>query len=50
MYATGLTDGWFDFMTAFEKTLKDNQSSFSNGEKHIAEDLLSKLKKHLADR
>lgn len=50
MYATGLTDGWFDFMTAFEKTLKDNQSSFSTGEKHIAEDLLSKLKKHLADR
>ena len=50
MYATGLTDGWFEFMNTFEKTLHVNQSSLSIEEKNTAENLLLKLKKHLAER
>jgi hypothetical protein len=50
MYANGLTDGWFDFMNAFEKTITDNQTFLSIDEKNTAFDLLIKLKKSLTNR
>jgi len=49
MYATGMTDGWFNFMDAFEKAIKDNQTYLSADEKNAADDLLFKLKKSLTD-
>lgn len=50
MYATGMTDGWFDFMNAFETAINDNRGSLSIEEKSVAEDLLLKLKKQLTNK
>ena len=49
-YATGMTDGWHDFLNAFEKVVKDNETVLNKEEKSIADDLIFKLKKSLKDR
>ncbi len=45
MYVNGMTDGWFDFMDAFEKTIQANQASLNIEEKNTAHALLGELKK-----
>ena len=50
MCATGMTDGWFNFLFAFEKVIQDNTTVLSNEEKMVADDLILKLKASLNNR
>jgi len=49
-YATGMSDGWFDFLFAFEKIIQDNSTILNNEEKSVADDLIIKLKTSLNNR
>ena len=43
----GLTDGWYEFKFAFEKTLGSNRQNMTDEQIHIADYLLSELNKSL---
>lgn len=49
-YVNGLTDGWFEFKSAFEKTLKSNKSQMTIEQLDIADFLISSLNKVLTNR
>jgi len=49
-YVNGLTDGWYDFKFAFEKTLTANRHNLTEEQMFIADFLLEEVKKSLANR
>lgn len=49
-YVNGLTDGWYEFKFAFEKSLKSNSQNMTNEQNQIADFLLSSLTKSLNNR
>lgn len=49
-YVNGLTDGWYDFKFAFEKSLKSNRQNMTEEQKHIANILLTNLNEYLSNR
>lgn len=50
LYANGLTDGWFDFKSAFEKSLQSNRSKMTAEQTAVADFLISTLNKSLTNR
>lgn len=49
-YVNGLTDGWFDFKSAFEKVLKNNNTNMTENQIQIFKFLIYELKKVLKNR
>lgn len=49
-YVNGLTDGWYEFKSAFENSLNANRQNFTVEQNHIANFLLSTLNKSLTNR
>jgi len=49
-YVNGLTDGWYEFKFAFEKTLKTYRQNMTEEQKHIANILLTNLNEYLSNR
>lgn len=49
-YVNVLTDGWFDFKSAFEKVLKKNNTNMTEEQIQIAQFLIYELKKILRNR
>ena len=49
-YVNGLTDGWFDFKSEFEKTLSANRNKMSVDQTDIADFLIMTINKSLANR
>jgi hypothetical protein len=49
-YVNGLTDGWYDFKFAFEKTLKANRHNLTEEQIYIADFLLDEVNKSLTNR
>ena len=49
-YANGLTDGWYEFKLAFEKSLNANRQNVTEEQNHIANFLLTTLNKSLTNR
>ncbi len=49
-YANGLTDGWFDFLKAFEGVIINNKNIMNNEENKLATSLISTLKQVLKKR
>ncbi len=49
-YVNGLTDGWYDFQFAFEKTLKTNRHNLTDEQTHIADFLHNEINKSLTKR
>ena len=46
----GLTDGWFEFLFAFEKSMQSNRQDMTADQKEIAEFLIDSLKTTLKRR
>jgi len=49
-YVNGLTDGWYEFKFAFEKSLKTNRQHLTSEQYEIADFLLTTLNKSLTNR
>ena len=49
-YVNGLTDGWYEFKFAFEKSLKTNKQHLTPEQNEIADFLLTTLNKSLTNR
>lgn len=49
-YVNGLTDGWCDFKTAFEKTLELNKNKMTSDQIEIANNLIETLNYSLTHR
>ncbi|WP_111672078.1 hypothetical protein [Algoriphagus litoralis] len=49
-YVNGMTDGWYEFKFAFEKSLKSNRQHLTAEQNGIAEFLITTLNKSLANR
>jgi hypothetical protein len=49
-YVNGLTDGWFDFKYAFEKSLQSNRTKMTVDQTDIADFLILTLNKSLTSR
>lgn len=49
-YVNGLTDGWYDFKFAFEKTLEVNRKNLTKEQTHIADFLLSEINDSLTNK
>lgn len=49
-YVNGLTDGWFEFKFAFEKSLKSNRQHLTAEQNEIADFLLTTLNESLTNR
>lgn len=49
-YVNGLTDGWFEFKFAFEKSVKKYRHDMSSAQIEIADFLLLELNKSLSNR
>ena len=49
-YVNGLTDGWYEFKFAFEKSLKTNRQHLTTEQNEIADFLLTTLNKSLTNR
>lgn len=49
-YVNGLTDGWYEFKFAFEKSLKSNRQNMTVEQNDIADFLLTTLNKSLTNR
>jgi hypothetical protein len=49
-YVNGLTDGWYEFKFAFEKSLKSNRHHLSVEQNEIADFLITTLNKSLTNR
>jgi hypothetical protein len=50
LYVNGLTDGWFEFKSAFEKSLKSNKPKMTADQIEIADFLILTLNKSLTNR
>jgi hypothetical protein len=50
MYVNGLTDGWYDFKNAFEKSHKTNRNNMANQQNEIADFLMKTLNESLTNR
>jgi len=50
LYLNGLTDGWFDFKSAFEKSLQANRTKMTVDQTDIADFLILTLNKSLTNR
>ncbi|MCB0428980.1 MAG: hypothetical protein H6585_03510 [Flavobacteriales bacterium] len=46
----GLTDGWYEFMFAFERVLKSDRQIMTKEQWEIADFLINELKKSLKNR
>ena len=49
-YVNGLTDGWYEFKFAFQKSLNSNKQNMTEEQYQIAEFLLTTLNKSLMNR
>jgi hypothetical protein len=49
-YVNGLTDGWYEFKLAFERSLNANRQNVTEEQNHIANFLLTTLNKSLTNR
>ncbi len=49
-YVNGLTDGWYEFKFAFEKSLNSNRQHLTAEQNEIADFLLTTLNKSLTNR
>ena len=49
-YVNGLTDGWYEFKFAFEKSLISNRQHMTAEQKEIADFLITTLNKSLTNR
>jgi hypothetical protein len=49
-YVNGLTDGWYEFKFALEKTINSNTQNMTEEENKIADFLLKTLTKSLTNR
>ena len=49
-YVNGLTDGWYEFKFALEKSINSNKQNMTEEQYHIAEFLLTTLNKSLINR
>lgn len=49
-HVSGLTDGWYEFKFAFEKSLNSNKNKMTIGQMDIADFLVSTLDKYLTNR
>jgi hypothetical protein len=49
-YVNGLTDGWYEFKFALEKTINSNTQNMTEEENQIADFLLKTLTKSLTNR
>jgi len=49
-YVNGMTDGWYEFKFAFEKSLKSNRQHLTAEQNEIAEFLITTLNKSLTNR
>jgi hypothetical protein len=49
-YVNGLTDGWYEFKFAFEKSLKSNRQHLTAEQNEIADFLIATLNKSLTNR
>lgn len=49
-YVNGMTDGWYEFKFAFEKSLKSNRKHLTSEQIEIAEFLITTLNKSLTNR
>ena len=49
-YVNGLTDGWFEFKIAFEKSLRSNRQNLTAEQNEIADFLITTLNKSLTNR
>ena len=50
LYVNGLTDGWFEFKSAFEKSLQANRNKITVDQTDIADFLILTLNKSLTNR
>ncbi|MCK9481720.1 MAG: hypothetical protein M0R38_08185 [Bacteroidia bacterium] len=50
LYVNGLTDGWFEFKSAFEKSLQANRTKMTVDQSDIADFLILTLNKSLTNR
>ena len=50
LYVNGLTDGWFEFKSAFEKSFKSNKPKMTADQIKIADFLILTLNKSLTNR
>jgi len=49
-YVNGLTDGWYEFKFALEKTINSNKQKMTEEQNQIADFLLTTLNKSLTNR
>ena len=49
-YVNGLTDGWYEFKFALEKTINSNTQNMTEEENQIADFLLKTLTKSITNR
>ena len=49
-YANGLTDGWYDFMNAFERVVNARKMQMTDEQCEIADFLITSLNKSLSNR
>ena len=49
-YVNGLTDGWYEFKSAFENSLNANRQNLTEEQNQIVNFLLTNLNKSLTDR
>lgn len=50
LYVNGLTDGWYDFLNAFESAVKSRKMEMTAEQFEIAEFLITSLNKSLLNR
>lgn len=50
LYVNGLTDGWFDFKSAFEKSLQSNKAKMTTDQIEIADFIILTINKSLGFR
>jgi len=48
-YVNGMTDGWYDFLNAFESAI-NNSSGLGSEQKELSEQLIKELKETLKNR
>jgi len=49
-YVNGLTDGWYDFHSEFEKTIRNNESKLSTRQLELSKFLLTDILNALENR
>ncbi len=49
-YVNGLTDGWYEYLYVFEKSLKSNRRNMTKDQTEIADYLIKYIKNSLRNR